>query len=51
MSLKLKQQNQVVSSFESLMNDDLVIVDELALLASKIKRDGNCMPIWGHHIQ
>jgi hypothetical protein len=51
MSLRLKQQNQVVSSFENLMNDDLVIVDELSLLASNIRRDGSHMPIWGHHIQ
>jgi hypothetical protein len=51
MSLRIKQQNQVVSSFENLMNDDLVIVDELTLLASNIRRDGSCMPIWGHHIQ
>jgi hypothetical protein len=51
MNLRLKQQNQVVFSFENLMNDDLVIVDELILLASNIRRDGSCMPIWGHHIQ
>lgn len=51
MSLRHKQQNQVVFSFENLMNDDLIIVIELALLASNIRKDGSCMPIWGHHIQ
>jgi hypothetical protein len=38
LSLRLKEKNQVLFSFESLMHDDLVIVDELVLLASKIRR-------------
>jgi len=38
MSLRLKEKNQVLFSFESLMHDDLVIVDELVLLMSKIRR-------------
>jgi hypothetical protein len=39
MSLKLKEENQVVFSFESLMEKDLVIADELALLVSNIKNE------------
>jgi hypothetical protein len=38
MSLKLKEENQVVSSFEILMDDDSIIADELALLAFNLKR-------------
>ncbi len=34
MSLKLKEENKVVPSFKSLMKDDSIIVDELALLDS-----------------
>jgi hypothetical protein len=39
MSLKLKEENQVLPSFESLMDDDSIINDELFVLASKIKRE------------
>jgi hypothetical protein len=39
MSLKLREENQVVPSYESLMDDDLVVSDELSLLASNIKRE------------
>jgi hypothetical protein len=34
-SLKLKEENQV-ASFESLMDDDSIVIDELSLLASNI---------------
>jgi hypothetical protein len=39
MSLKLSKENQGLLSFESLMDDDLVVSDELSLLASNIKRE------------
>jgi hypothetical protein len=39
MSLKHNEENQVVLSFESLMEEDLVIVDELALLISNIRKE------------
>jgi hypothetical protein len=39
MSLKLKEENQIIPSFESLMEDDSIIFYELFLLASKIKRE------------
>jgi hypothetical protein len=40
MSLKLKEENQVVASFgSSVMDDDLVVIDELSLLASNIRRE------------
>jgi hypothetical protein len=39
MSLKLREKNQFLLSFESLMDDDLVVSDELSLLASNIKRE------------
>jgi hypothetical protein len=39
MNLKLKEENQVVASFENLMDDDLVITYELSLLASNIRRE------------
>jgi hypothetical protein len=39
MSLKLKEENKIIPSFESLMEDDSIIFDELFLLASKIKRE------------
>jgi hypothetical protein len=39
MSLKLKEENQISPSFESLMNDDSIVNDELSLLASNIKRE------------
>jgi hypothetical protein len=32
MNLKLKEKNQFVPSFESFMDGDLVIIDELSLL-------------------
>jgi hypothetical protein len=38
MSLKFKQENQVMSCFESLMDDDSIVANELALLASNLKR-------------
>jgi hypothetical protein len=39
MSLKFKEENQVLPSFESLMDDDSIANDELSLLASNIKRE------------
>jgi hypothetical protein len=39
MSLKLREENQVLLSFESLMDDDIVVSDELSLLVSNIKRE------------
>jgi hypothetical protein len=36
MSLKLKKENKIIPSFESLMEDDSI--DELSLLAFNIKR-------------
>jgi hypothetical protein len=39
MSLRLKEKNQVLFSFESLMHDDSLIVDELVLQASKVRRE------------
>jgi hypothetical protein len=37
MNLKLREENQFLPSFESLMDDDLVVNDELSLLASNIR--------------
>jgi hypothetical protein len=39
MSLKLSEENQGLLSFESLMDDDIVVSDELSLLVSNIKRE------------
>jgi hypothetical protein len=39
MSLKLKEENKIIPSFESLMEDDSIIFDELFLLASNIRRE------------
>ncbi len=39
MSLKLKEEDQVLPSFENLMDDDSIIGDELSLLASNIRRE------------
>jgi hypothetical protein len=39
LSLKLKEENKIILSFESLMEDDSIIFDELFLLAFKIKRE------------
>jgi hypothetical protein len=39
MSLKLREKNQALPSFESLMDDDSIVNDELSLLASNIKRE------------
>jgi hypothetical protein len=39
MSLKLREEDQVLLSFESLMDDDSILSDELFLLASNIKRE------------
>jgi hypothetical protein len=39
MSLKLKEENQVVLSFENLMDDNSIVSDELSLLASNIKSE------------
>jgi len=38
MSLKFKEENQVMFSFESLMDDDSIVANELASLASNLKR-------------
>ncbi len=39
MSLRLKEKNQVLFSFESLMHDDSLIANELVLQASKVRRE------------
>jgi hypothetical protein len=39
MSLRLKEKNQVLFSFENLMHDDSLFVDELVLLTSKVRRE------------
>jgi hypothetical protein len=39
MNLKLKEENQVVLPIGNLMDDDLVIINELSLLAYKIKKE------------
>jgi hypothetical protein len=39
MSLKLKEENQIIPSFENLMDDDSIIIDELFLLAYNKKRE------------
>jgi hypothetical protein len=39
MSLKFREENQVLLSFESLMDDDSIVNNELSLLASNIKRE------------
>jgi hypothetical protein len=38
MSLKLKEKNQIVLSYASLMEDDLIVVDELVLLVFNITK-------------
>jgi hypothetical protein len=37
--LKLKEENKIIPSFESIMEDDSIIFYELFLLASTIKRE------------
>jgi len=39
MSLKLKEENKIILSFESLMEDDSIISNELFLLAFNIRRE------------
>jgi hypothetical protein len=39
MSLKLKDENKIIPSFESLMENDSIISDELSLLAFNITRE------------
>ncbi len=39
MNLKLKEENQVFLSFEILVDDDSIIANLLALMASNIKRE------------
>jgi hypothetical protein len=39
MSLKLKKENKIIPSFESLMEDDSIIIDDLSLLAINIKKE------------
>jgi hypothetical protein len=39
MNLKLKEENQIVVSFENLMDDDSIVIDELSLLVSNIRRE------------
>jgi hypothetical protein len=39
MRLKLKEETQVVPSFESLMDDDSIAINELSLLACNIRRE------------
>jgi hypothetical protein len=38
MNLKLKEENKIILSFESLLEDDSIIFDELSLLSSNIER-------------
>jgi hypothetical protein len=38
MSLKIKEKNEVVPYFHSLMEDDSNVIDELASLTSNIRR-------------
>jgi hypothetical protein len=38
MSWKLKEENKIILSFESLMEDDSIISNELSLLAFNIRR-------------
>jgi hypothetical protein len=39
MSLKLKEENKIIPSFESIMEDTSIIYGELSLLVSNIRRD------------
>jgi hypothetical protein len=39
MSLKLKEENKIILSFESLMEVDSIVSNELSLLASNIRRE------------
>jgi myosin-crossreactive antigen len=39
MSLKLREENQVLPSFETLMDEDSIVNDELSLLVSNIRRE------------
>jgi len=39
MNLKLKEENKIIPSFESLMEDDSIISDELSLLTFNIRRE------------
>ncbi len=39
MNLQLKEKNQVVPSFENIMDDDSIVADELVLLASNFRRE------------
>jgi hypothetical protein len=39
MSLKHKEENQVVLSFETLMDDNSIVANELVLITSNIKRE------------
>jgi hypothetical protein len=39
MSLKLKEENKIIPSFESLMEDDSIISYELSLLAFNIRKE------------
>ncbi len=39
MSLRHKEENQVVLSFETLMDDNSIVANELVLITSNIKRE------------
>jgi hypothetical protein len=39
MSLKLKEENKIIPSFERLMEDDSIISDELSWLAFNIRKE------------
>jgi hypothetical protein len=39
MSIKFKEESQVLPSFETLMDDDSIIINELAFITSRIKRE------------
>ncbi len=39
MSLKLKEKNKIILSFESLMKDDSIISNEWSLMAFNIRRE------------
>jgi hypothetical protein len=37
--LKFKEENEIVPSFDNLIKDDLVVIDELVVLTSNIKTE------------
>jgi hypothetical protein len=51
MSLKLKEKNKIIPSFETLMDDDSIVNDELSLLAFNIKKEVSMCWIFSSHSQ